>query len=154
MYALRCQLLAEHLKARGILADPDAWQQSAGYRWMRRRHAAGQAIKQIVPEGGSFILVDDQNWSDPAGHGEVLSRRRTIPFLEKSGRYWGQPPDDATAVAEVDRLRRAGAQCIAFAWPCFWWLEHYRGLERHLREHYQCLLQDENLVVFDLKCQR
>jgi len=150
MYALRCQLLTEHLARRGIPHDPAAWKQGIGYQWMCRRHAAGEALKRLVPEGASYILVDDQNWADPAGHGEAISRRRTIPFLERGGRYWGQPPDDAVAVSELERLRCQGATYIAFAWPSFWWLEHYCGFEQHLREHFSCVLRDENLVVYAL----
>ncbi len=154
MYDLRCQLLAEHLRQRGIAADPAVWKQGAGYQWMSRRQAAGEVLQRLVPAGASYILVDDQNWSDPGGRGKVLAGRTTIPFLERGGRYWGQPPNDAVAVDELERLRRSGAACIAFAWPCFWWLEHYRGFDRHLQEHFPCVQRDENLIVFDLSGQR
>lgn len=154
MYERRCQLLADHLQRLGIEANPQAWKLGAGYQWMSRRHTATEALKRLVPEGGSYILVDDQQWSDRAGRGDVIGRRRTIPFLERGGQYCGPPADDIVAVRELERLRSSGATCIAFAWPCFWWLEHYCGLHRHLREHFPCVLDDDDLVVFNLRSER
>jgi hypothetical protein len=71
--------------------------------------------------------------------------------LERDGEYWGNPPDAETAVRELERLRRAGAQFVVFAWPAFWWLIIYAGLRRHLRARYRCLLETDRLVIFDLR---
>ncbi len=76
---------------------------------------------------------------------------RAIPFLEKNGQYWGPPADDETAVREFERLRQAGASYIAFAWPAFWWLEHYADFARHLRSRFRCVVENQRLVVFDLR---
>ena len=38
-----------------------------------------------------------------------------------------------------------------FAWTAFWWLDHYAGLRRHLREHYRSVLENDRVVVFDLQ---
>jgi hypothetical protein len=154
MFALRSRLLERELRLRGIDADPQVWQQTAGYQWMRRRHAASEALRRLVPGGASYILVDDQQWADPGERGAVLGGRTTLPFMERGGKYWGQPSDDAVAIGELERQRQSGATCIAFAWPCFWWLEHYRGLHDHLRTYFPCVLSDENLVVFQLSGKR
>jgi glycosyltransferase involved in cell wall biosynthesis len=154
MFEVRSRLLVQELQRRGIPADQEAWKRSAGYRWMRRRQAASQSLRRLVPVGASFILVDDQQWADPGERGAVLAGRTTIPFLERGGRYWGQPSGDPEAIDALERLRLAGATCIAFAWPCFWWLDHYQGLYRHLERHYECLLRDEDLIVFDLSAKR
>jgi polysaccharide pyruvyl transferase WcaK-like protein len=106
---------------------------------------AGQ-VAELVPPGCSFILVDETQWAD-----EVFAERRPIPFLEKDGEYWGLPADDETAIRECERLRRAGASFIVFAPPTFWWLKHYIGLEHHLRSHYACVREDDQLVAFDLR---
>jgi hypothetical protein len=151
MYDRRCLILAEHLGREDLSPDPDRWKQGAGYTWMRRCHAASEAIKAVVPEGQSFLLVDEEQWSDRGGHGAVISGRHAIPFLERDGNYWGPPPDDPTAVRELERMRQAGAACVAFAWPAFWWLEHYRGLSEHLHARFRCVHRDENLVIFDLR---
>jgi hypothetical protein len=82
--------------------------------------------------------------------GEIGGRPR-LPFVERGGAYAGPPIDDRHAVDELERLRRAGAETFAFAWPTFWWLDHYTGLKQHLQQHYRCVLQNERLIAFDLR---
>jgi len=79
-----------------------------------------------------------------------LPHTRAIPFLEKNGEYWGPPADNATAIRELERLRRAGARYIAFTWRhsggrALW------GFYRHLCEKFRRVLKDERLLVFDLQ---
>ena len=112
-----------------------------------RLYAAIQEIIKVVPAESSFILVDDGCLEAPA----LIAPRRYLPFLEKEGRYWGKPPDDATAIRELERLRNAGASFIVFIWSTFWWLEYYGGLHRYLRAQFPCIRQDERIVVFDLR---
>ncbi len=101
----------------------------------------------LVAPGSTFIFVDqDETWA-----GLVVDGRRRLPFLEKDGLYWGPPPDDATAIGELERLRRGGAAFIAFAANAHWWLDHYADFARYLRAHHRCLLANERLVVFDLR---
>jgi hypothetical protein len=104
-------------------------------------------VESIVPEGETFILVDDAQW----GHGDALAGRRCLPFMEKGGRYWGPPADDEEAVQELERLRRGGAAFVVFAWPCFWWLDFYGGLSRHLRSRFERVTTNDRMVVFDLR---
>jgi SAM-dependent methyltransferase len=109
------------------------------------RLATDEALR-IIPAGSQFILVDDGQW----GNVRALGAHRVLPFLEKDGVYWGPPPDDATAWRELERLRRAGASYIAFAWPSFWWLEHFGEFARRLRGQFPCVLENERIVVFKL----
>jgi Sulfotransferase domain len=115
-------------------------------RLVHSDNRAAADIADLVAAGGAFVLVDGR-WLAP----EALPERRAIPFLERDGQYWGPPADDATAIRELERLRRAGAGHIVFAWPAFWWLEHYAGFHRHLRSRFRCALENERLVVFDLR---
>jgi polysaccharide pyruvyl transferase WcaK-like protein len=105
-----------------------------------------QDITQVIPEGQDLILVDECRWGT-----EVAAGHRVIPFLEKDGQYWGQPADDGTAIRELERLRQAGAGFMVFAAPAFWWLEYYAGLHAHLRSKFRCVLENDRLVVFDLR---
>ncbi len=91
-------------------------------------------------------MVDETQWAN-----EVFAERRPIPFLEKNGEYWGLPADDATAIHECERLRRAGASFIIFAPSSFWWLKHYTGLAHHLRSHYVCAREENQIIAFDLR---
>jgi hypothetical protein len=109
-----------------------------------------EEIAALVPAGDTLLLVDGQ---DPWGMEDIVAGRRAIPFLEKEGQYWGSPEDDATAIREVERLRQAGANFMVFGWQSFWWLDHYARLHQHLRSRFRCLLENERLVVFDLRPQ-
>jgi len=128
----------------GMSGMPPACRANPGWH---RLYAAIQEIIKVVPAESSFILVDDGCLEAPA----LFAPRRCLPFLEKNGRYWGKPPDDATAIRELERLRKAGAGFIVFIWSTFWWLEYYAGLHRYLRAQFPCIQQDERIVVFDLR---
>jgi polysaccharide pyruvyl transferase WcaK-like protein len=103
-----------------------------------------EKIARFIPQDARFILVDDMHWA-----GE-LPEWRTIPFLEKNGEYWGPPADSAVAIGELERLRNAGAEFIVFAEPSFWWLQLYRGFHSYLRDNYRCVLEDDELTVFNI----
>ena len=114
--------------------------------WPQQLELARAEIAQLVPEDSSFILVNDDQWSDT----QAVSGRRAIPFVERDGQYWGPPADDATALRELERLRKAGAAYIVFAWPSFWWLEHYVEFREHLFNSFPCPFHNERLIVFQL----
>jgi glycosyltransferase involved in cell wall biosynthesis len=151
MFDRRCDILAEHFKRAGVTADPRAWKaKSSYYDWMQRLERASRMLYELLPAGATFILIDDASWSDGWGAGEILKDRRALPFLERDGRYFGPPPDGATAITEIERMRQAGASHLVFAWSAFWWLNHYSAFLHHLRGHYASPLHDDLLVVFDL----
>ena len=123
-----------------------AWEESARSKDIQLQ--AVQEIMELVPEGEAFILVDEDSWVTD----DELGGRRRIPFLERDGQYWDAPPDDATAIRQLERLRQeTEASFMVFAWPAFWWLEYYAGLRDHLRSEYRCVLENERLVAFDLR---
>ena len=129
---------------------PDAIADAVARRVEERRQArmvtaAAATIAAAVPAGEAFVLVDDDKLP-----GAVPAGRRAIPFLERDGRYWGRAGDAATAIAELERLRAAGAGWVAFAWPAFWWLETFPALAAHLDERYERLLATPEVVVFAL----
>jgi hypothetical protein len=147
----RCQALSKQLRKAGTTADPEAWKQrNSYYGWMQKMDRAVEELKALIPTGATFVLVDDSQWSDGHAGSEVIAGRRALPFLERNGQYWGSPPDDATAVVELERMRHEGAAFVVFAWPTFWWLQHYTEFARHLRECYQCRIENERVVVFAL----
>ena len=108
-----------------------------------RFHRATLEIAALVPRGDRFIVV---GWG-----GEVVAGRHAVPLPECDGGYWGPPADDASAMAEFERLRGSGATFLVVAWPAFWWLEYYREFERRLRSGFRCVLENDRLVVFDLR---
>jgi SAM-dependent methyltransferase len=115
-------------------------------KWTHALYATARELAETIAPGETFVLVDDEQLGSAVAGGY-----RTLPFLERDGEYWGPPPDDDTAIDELERLRRQGASFLVFAWPAFWWLEHYAELARHVRSRFTCLLESEWLVVFDLR---
>jgi hypothetical protein len=114
--------------------------------WVSRLRRAAKDIRTLVPAESTIILVDQGSFGN-----EFFPEGRSIPFLERNGCYWGCPPDDETAIREFDRLHRSGAEFMAFGWPAFWWLDYYAELNSHLRSKFRCVLENERLVVFDLR---
>jgi len=114
-------------------------------QWALRECETAGELAEIVPAGEMFILVDEEQLNR-----QVAAGRRALPFLERSGVYWGRPPDDATAIRELERLRECGAGFIVFCWPTFWWLDYYRAFAAHLSSNYQCLRRNDRLVVYAL----
>ncbi len=110
----------------------------------RRLQVAKDGLTRLIPASQPFILIDEEQIRGELAHSAA------IPFLEKDGQYWGPPPDDETAIRELERLRQAGAKYLAVVWPCFWWLEHYSSFHRHLEGNCRCILRSEEIVVFQL----
>jgi glycosyltransferase involved in cell wall biosynthesis len=138
-----CRFLRRHLATRGIDVDLARWKRNS---WWHRQERAIDAISSLPLADGPVILVDDGAW----GQGQI-DRRARLPFLERDGHYWGQPTDDATAISELERLRARGATGLAFVWSTFWWLDHYRGLADYVRMNFDCVMESEDILAFDLR---
>lgn len=141
----------DHSRAvmRDYLGDPrfdpdlntwrDAW-------WWPDLHQATQELAPLVPAGERFVLVDEDYFGD-----HFALRDRAIPFCGADEHSSVPPPDDDTAIREVERLRQSGASVLVLAWPAFRWLEQYPELHGYVRDHFACLLSNDRLVVFDLR---
>ena len=110
--------------------------------WKLRINRAARDLKSLIPSSAIYILLDDGAFG--AG---MAADRNVRPFLEDTG----PPLDDQTAVSELERMRREGAEFLAFGWPCFWWLTYYRGFVKHLDRNFVRVLENDRLVVFDLR---
>ncbi|MEO7685212.1 MAG: class I SAM-dependent methyltransferase [Gemmatimonadaceae bacterium] len=117
-----------------------------------RAVASGTELDEIAQDlttlsrpGDTIILVDSGQWVT-----EPVPGRRTLPFLEREGEFWGLPSDDAEAIREVERMRIGGARLIAFTSNSFWWFEHYAKFRNHLESGSRRVLSNERLVVLDL----
>jgi hypothetical protein len=113
---------------------------------LQKAEAVRCLLEQCIPEGSTFILVDETRFGD-----DFLEGRRARPFLEENGEYAGPPPDDATAIRELEQMRADGATFVAFPWLAFWWLQHYTEFHEHILRHYRPALINENLTLFDLR---
>jgi hypothetical protein len=113
---------------------------------LERLRLAEQEIAAAIPAESTFILVDEE------GNTTLVKHDPRVPvLLETNGQYSGPPRDNETAIREVERLRQAGARFLVVTWPAFWWLDYYSGLHQHLRSVFPCLLDNERLILFDLR---
>jgi hypothetical protein len=87
---------------------------------------------------------------EEGGFGGSIAGRARLPFVEKRGRYFGPPADDAHAISELIRLRAAGATHFALLWPAFWFFDIYPLFEQHLRRVHRCVLENARAIVFEL----
>ncbi len=124
-----------------------AWEE--GYEWADQVHQFTDELLSIVPSGKKCILVNEDQFTC-----EKLKRIHVIPFVEEKGHYSGPPSDDDAGIRELERLRAQGASFIAFAWPAFWWLEHYSRFHQHLRSRFSCVCENGNLIAFALDHKR
>jgi hypothetical protein len=112
----------------------------------RRENLSLPEIRSTIPSGATYVLVDELQ-TRLASDGE----RRSVPFLEKDGKYWGRPADNRQAITEIERLRKTGCTHIIFAWPALWWLNYYEGFISISGPIFICTLDNERLVAFDLR---
>jgi hypothetical protein len=148
-----CDALDQWCRRMGLDVDVEAyrsaWKSQPLLQWLDQTHRMKEEIAALVPAGETLLLVDGQ---DPWGTEDIVAGRRAIPFLEREGKYWGSPENDAMAIRELERLRLGGANFMVFGWQSFWWLDYYAGLHRYLRARFRCALENDRLAIFDLRC--
>ena len=125
--------LAERCRELGIQPDERSWAQRS---WPLRSFRALTDIDGLVPSSTPFVLVDDGKLGVNA-----TPTRRLIPFPPS--------PSDDVALAELERLRPAGAEFLVVAWPAFSWFDQPR-LARHLRSSHRLVLENEQVIAFAL----
>jgi hypothetical protein len=114
----------------------------------QRIKLTSREIEAAVTSGATIALIDAQS-NCCTGH--AASQRRVIRPEISDGAGLGPPTTDEEAIRMLEDLRRSGAHFIAFAWLAFWWLDYYAGLHQHLRSNFKCILENNNLVIFDLR---
>jgi glycosyltransferase involved in cell wall biosynthesis len=114
--------------------------------WRFRLARAAKDLERLVPPSNMYVLVDAGEFGDG-----LIANRTARPFIEREHRYWGPPPDDDTAVRELERMRNQGALFVVFGWPCFWWLTYYRGFVAYLDENFERILENDRLIAYDLR---
>ncbi len=114
--------------------------------WLRQRELLTGEISRLVPNDEALIMIDDGQLALSAA--EV--GRRTLPFLERDGDYWGPPANDAHAISELERMQNLGIKFVAFAAQSFWWLSHYSAFGTYLESHARSVSRRPELVLFEL----
>lgn len=99
-------------------------------------------------EHRAIQAINEEIYDDCMG---AAPDRKITPCVERKGRYWASPADDAGAVKEVRRLVAAGAEYIVFVWTSFWSLEYFHSLNSILGRKFSCAYQNERAILFDLR---
>lgn len=144
MWDYSLDALAIHARGMGLKVNLSALKRRA---WWRKVAWATRDLRRVLPEGATYILVDDDFW----GTGEVVPGCFRRHFLERMGTYWGPPADDRRAIEELEKMRKEGASFLVFAWSSLWWLRQFQGFSSYLRSHYRCILSNSRVKVFDLR---
>jgi hypothetical protein len=105
-----------------------------------------QSLRHTIPSSKNFILADEAQLT-PVLDGAF----QYLPFTEKNEQYHGMPSNDETAIEELERLRKNGMEYFAIAWPAFWMLEYYKRFETYLCDHYRRAIENESVILFDLR---
>ena len=105
-------------------------------------------VDESVPGDATVLVIsrgDDQALE--------LGTRRAWHFpQEADGTYAGSYPQDSdAAVAHLEDLRARGAQFLLVPSTSAWWLEHYEGFGRHLRDRYRPLAEREECALYALE---
>lgn len=114
--------------------------------WMHKLMEATHEIKNVINEGETFILIDQEGFGDGFSAG-----RTAIPFMEKDGNYYGLPASDKEAMDEFERLQEKQPGFLVMGWPAFWWKEYYKSFYNFLLGSFDCITDNERLVVFKLR---
>ena len=136
---------ANRAEAYSIHHPARTWDASAKQRYaIKLREMVTEDIEPMIPPGSLFILVDKSQGLD------MGAGRRYLPFPERDGVWNGYPADDNAAIAELERLRLAGARFIVFPAPMFFWLELYPELKNLLQAKGRRLVNNDRALIFEL----
>lgn len=121
------------------------------YRGSNRLDEWATELRSVNSSGGKAVIVGLEEFGDP----QIFDSLDVLPFVEKDGQFWGAPEDDEVAMAEIERLRQdRGASLLVFLWEHYWQLEHYKRFAEYLRCNYDCVIDTEYMIAFDLSIQR
>ena len=113
--------------------------------WRNPVLQAAVDLASTLPVGAKLVLVDDDLFGDV-----LLPGREVRPFIERDGVYAGPPSDDAAVIDELHCQISHGARYLAFGWPSFWQLKHFRAFNQHLRNNHRVLVENDRLILFEL----
>src|SRR5262249_1554465 len=70
----------------------------------------------------------------------------------EGGVYAGHhPADSQEAIDRLETLRGRGHDFFLMPRTAFWWLDHYADFQRHLDQHYERIISDNDCVLFRLR---
>jgi GT2 family glycosyltransferase len=107
-----------------------------------------QIVHSSVPQGSTIMVV---NKGDEALL--ELGARTTwhFPRMDEENIYAGYyPANSYSAISHLESLRKKGGNYLLLPRTAFWWLDHYKEFEDHLRNNYKIIIQHESCMIFGL----
>jgi SAM-dependent methyltransferase len=114
--------------------------------WKADALALVEDLLDVVPCGSDICLVDDNQLSDRS-----LRAWRMRRLMTRDAVYFGPPASADAALQDLQAQKREGASFLVVAWTAFWWLEFYSPFGAYLRSTFAPVLENERVVVFDLR---
>jgi O-antigen biosynthesis protein len=103
-----------------------------------------EEIRAAVPDGSTVAVVS-------RGDDELVDLEGLVGWhfpRAANGVYAGfYPRDGRAAVEQLEAVRAAGADYLAFPQTAFWWLDHYPELAEHLRRNGDQILDREDACL-------
>jgi GT2 family glycosyltransferase len=104
-------------------------------------------LSGCVPSGATVAVVS-------RGDEALLQLERGTAWHFPRGADGGwaghYPADTKAAVAQIEAVRRAGAEYLLLPQPAFWWLDHYAGLHEYLGLHGREIARTSDLRLYRL----
>jgi len=142
MYSYYSKFIQNLLKQQGEEINYQNWLE---HSWWDKLRRAISLLKENIPIGSRFILVDDSTWG-----ANKIENYDVVPILEENGQYSGSPTDDDEAFRDFERIKLTGLDYIIFTWPAFWWFDNYAEFTRYIESHYKCILKNSLIVAYEL----
>lgn len=108
--------------------------------WLDTLAAVRSEIESAIPAGSRFILVDQDALTDANFYD-----RLSAPLMRS-----GLPANDLEAETALQNMQADGFSYLVFAWPAYWWFEHYLEFSQSVRKRFPCVWKTERLIVFSL----
>lgn len=136
--------LAHHNSACRIysLSSVAATPRRDALRYQSIVHQIREVVDALLPRTAKVAVASKGDPSLLQLHG-----RKTFHFPRtESGQYLGHhPADDDSAVNQAIAVHSAGAEFLVFPKPSLWWLDHYSGLARYLKQQTRCVARQDHV---------
>ena len=106
---------------------------------------AGLELNKVTAPDALIVAADT---GDPTIF--YYAQRKGWHFLERDAIYAGNPSDSQQAIADLERLRRAGATHLVFTTNTFWWLDYYPEFAQHLAENAKLMEATPEFKIYKL----
>jgi hypothetical protein len=107
------------------------------------------AVAATVPAGSSVLVLSKGDAELLAMPGMTAAH---FPQDRTTAEYAGHHPhDSAEAIAQLEALRRRGAEYLVVPATARWWLDHYTGFAEHLANRARVVADDgASCLILDL----